>query len=134
MATSPHRHPEQVDVAEFEDSPPAENTAAGPFTDIIVNVPENITIRMVNAAALEDYELWFFISSLLATVVVGFVLAYLQAVDSNSQSRGVTGWTLVIFAILFLIALVVALSRRWSLRRRGRDIKLRMTAVSEKRD
>jgi hypothetical protein len=133
MAKSPHR-PEHVDVEEYEDSPPGENTAPGAFTDIIVTVPESIIIRMVNAAALEDYEIWFFISSLLASVVTGFAVAYLQAVDAKSVSTTYIGWTLVVFILLFVIAFVTGLRKRMSMRRRGREIRLRVTRASERKD
>jgi hypothetical protein len=54
----PSPPPEHIDVDQFRGSPPAANTEAAPFTNVIVNVPETITVRMVNASALEDYEMW----------------------------------------------------------------------------
>lgn len=134
MVRLPKHLVQQDDVAEYEDSPPAENTAPGAFTEIIVNVPENITVRMVNAVALEDYEIWFFISSVLGAFVAGWSVAYFQAVDAKSPSTSYVGWTTILFIILFVIAFFVALRKRLSLRSRGKDIKLRVTSVSERKD
>jgi phosphotransferase system glucose/maltose/N-acetylglucosamine-specific IIC component len=123
--------PEHVDIDEYEDSPPSANTAAsGAFTDIVVTVPERITIRMVNAAALEDYEIWFFIASILASAVIGFLVAFFQAVDGNSASVKYIGWTCAVFVVLFVVAIVVALRKRALLRQEGRDIRLRTTGAS----
>jgi hypothetical protein len=127
------QHPEHVDVDEYEDSPPTENPAAGAFTDIIVNVPENITIKMVNAAALGDYEIWVFIASLLSNAVVGFGVAYFQALDAKSASTSYIAWTWIVFFILWVTALLVAVKKRMSMRHRSKDIRLRTTSASEHR-
>ena len=128
MAKTP-RQPEQVEVEDFKGSPPAANTAVGAFTDIVVNVPSSITVRMVNASALEDYEIWVFISSLLSNAVVGFLIAYFQALDGNSPSKGFAGWTTVVFSILFFVSVSVAIRKRMQLREKGKNIKLRTSAA-----
>lgn len=76
----------------------------------------------------------FFISSILASAVVGFLVAYLLAVDVKSPSATYIGWTLVVFLILFAISFIVAIGKRASLRSPRKDIKLRTTASSERTD
>jgi hypothetical protein len=76
----------------------------------------------------------FFISSILASAVVGFLVAYLLAVDVKLASTTYIGWTLVVFLILFAISFIVAIRKRMSLRGRGKDIKPRKTVISEKTD
>lgn len=120
----------QHDEAEaFQRSPPSENPATDSF-NIIVTVPESIQIRMVDASALADYEIWVFIASILSNAVVGFLVAYFQAVDSKSPSTPYIGWSTVLFLLLFLVAAATAICKRASLRRKGRDIKLKTTGAA----
>jgi len=107
---------------------PTENPIGDTF-NIVVSVPESVEIRMVNASVLGDYEIWIFIASLLSNAVVGFLVAFIQALDSKSLNTSNIGWSLVVFVILFLIALAMAVFKRVSLRSKGRDIKLRTSSV-----
>ena len=117
------------DVSQAEQSPPGNNPLAREF-GIVVTKPRNIQVRMVDASALADYEIWVFVASLLSNVVVGFIVAYIQAVDANSKSKTSIFWTVVIWIVLFTIAIGMAISKRASLRRQGRDIKLKTTGAS----
>lgn len=116
----------------FSRSPSAENPVADSF-NVVVSVPESIQIKMVDASALADYEIWVFIASLLSNAVVGFLVAYSQAIDAKSPSTTYVGWTLVIFIALFVVATVTAVYKRTTLKRKGRDIQLKTTGASAKR-
>lgn len=121
----------QADVEQFNNAPPSDNPD-GPFTDVIVNIPQNITVRMVNAIALDDYEIWVFISSLICNFFVGFAVAYFQALEAKSANVAYIGWTTLAFAALTLVALFVALRKRMSLREKGKDIRLKVASATQK--
>ncbi len=136
MNASDSDHPKNTtarhDEAEsFSKSPPADNPVADSF-NIVVSVPESIQIKMVDASALADYEIWIFISSILSNAVVGFLVAYFQAVDSKSSSATYVGWTDAVFALLFVAATLTAVLKRTSLRKKGRDIRLKTSGASAK--
>lgn len=111
-------------------SPQASENPIGDQFNVVVSVPHSVQIRMVNASALGDYEIWVFIASLLSNAVVGFLVAYLQASDVKAPSTSSLGWSLLIFVVLFLLSLAMAIGKRNSLSKKGRDIKLRTSGVS----
>jgi hypothetical protein len=119
------RRPEHDDIDQYEDSPPSANTAASDAFNIVVNVPDKIKIRMVNAEALSEYEIWFFLASVLSSAVVGFAVAYFQAIDAKSASAPAWGWSCVIFIFLFVVAISVSFRKRMLLQQQGRDISLK---------
>ena len=119
------------EVDNYARSPSAENPVVDTF-NIVVSVPESIEIKMVDASALADYEVWVFIASLLSNAVVGFSVAYFQAVDAKAASAPFAGWVAVMFIALFLVATITALRKRSSLRKKGRDIRLKTSGASAK--
>jgi hypothetical protein len=121
--------PEHDEAETFSNAPSTENPASEPF-NIVVSVPEAIQIRMVDASSLADYELWVFIASLISNFVVGFLVAYSQAIDSNSPAKTYVGWTLLLFVLLFAISLTAAIRKRLELRKKGRDIKLKTSSAA----
>lgn len=96
---------------------------------INVSVPETITIRMVDASALGDYEIWVFIASILSNAVVGFLIAWLQAKDANSPAQSAWQFSFIVFTILFLLSLVRAVMKRVSLQRKSKTIPLQVSQV-----
>lgn len=121
--------PQHYEINSPSKSPPTQNPNGDAF-NVVVTVPESIQIKMVDASALADYEVWIFIASILSSAVVGFLVAYLQAVDAKSPSQAYIGWTCVLFALLFAVASGMATYKRTSLQKKGRDIKLKTTSVS----
>lgn len=105
------------------------NPESQPF-NITVSVPDQIKIRMVDASALADYEIWLFISSLLSSAFVGFVVPYVQSRETDSPMQGPYLWTAVMFLILFLISLGMAIGKRRALRKKGRDFRLKTMPTS----
>ena len=98
--------------------------------NISVLVPDEITIRMVDASALSDYEVWVFISSLLSSALVGFLVAYMQASSSGDPTQGAMFWMTVLIGLLTLAGLVMVYSKRTLLKRKGRTMKLK-TSLAE---
>src|SRR4051812_29767417 len=110
---------EHVDVDQFRGSAPADNPVS-PF-NVTVTVPEEINVRMVNASALSDYEMWVFMSSVLSNAVVGFGVAYFQAKDASSAIAPEVGWGTVVFGVLMAACIMRAIFVRVTLRRKGRN-------------
>lgn len=109
---------------------PSQNPIGDSF-NVIVSVPQAVEIKMVDASALSDYEIWVFIASLLSNAVIGFFIAYVQAIDAKSATSSYIGWTDSVFTLLFLISLFVTYKKRVTLKKKGRDIKLRTTGAVE---
>jgi hypothetical protein len=65
-------------------SPSARRQAQQPGASVNFQVPE-IEVRMVNAAALEEYEIWFGLASIFAAATIGFVVAYIQSIHEAQQ-------------------------------------------------
>lgn len=103
---------------------PTAKQSAEPTQPFGQAVPFNLTIppletRLVDAGALEDYEIWVFWTSLLLSAFVGFLVAYIQSVEGNKPSSP----TLIISIFLALMTLLAAV-RVVLLRRR-----LNVTAI-----
>lgn len=96
--------------------------------NIVVSVPDSIEIRMVDASVLADYEIWFFISSILSSAVIGFLVSFIQALNSTPpQNAPLWGYTTLVFSILLVISVVMTFCKRKTLKKRGKDIKLKAT-------
>jgi len=97
----------------------------------LVSVPEVIHIRMVDASALSDYEMWLFLASVLSTAGVGFLVATVQAFDSQPPKAGATQLicTTVVWTVLFIAAITKAYFIRRALRKGGKSIALKTTAA-----
>ncbi|MFV0800573.1 hypothetical protein EGJ57_04515 [Brucella anthropi] len=119
--------PEQVEPN--PQSPVVTNPAKQAF-NITVSVPDQITIKMVDASGLSDYEVNLYISSLAFGAFCGLLVATVQEGKSNSGlvwPFGVmTALTFLIFAAFFLMAL----KKRSKLTRSGKEIKLETTGAT----
>lgn len=118
-----------------ESSPEDDNPSSNPLSsslNIVVSVPEAIEIKMVDASALADYEIWFFISSLLSSALIGFFVAYLQSKDGISHSAGPLGCMTLFLLLLFAISVATALHKRKCLQKKGRSINLKATNETTK--
>lgn len=122
-------NPRHVEAEQYSSEAPTENPLGNSF-NITVSVPDRINIKMVDASILEDYETWVFIASLLSNAVVGFVVAYFQAIDSEAATRSHIGWTAIIFVALCVISLITAFRKRYTLRKAGRDITLKTAGAA----
>jgi hypothetical protein len=86
---------------------------------VSISIPETLEVPLVEASVLGDYEAWFFIASVLANAVVGFLVAGLE---SRSISLFVTA---LVFSILFAVALIMAMMKRGKLRGRRKAVTFR---------
>lgn len=120
-----------VDPSNITPSPPSQNPNTSDAFNVIVSIPDNIEIRMVDASALGDYEVWVFIASLISNFVIGFFVAYLQEAKTASPTASYIGWTTLAFLMLFLISTIMAISKRMAMRKKGRKISLKTSGASE---
>ena len=86
---------------------------------ITVSVPETIEIKMVDASTLADYEIWFFIASILSGAVIGFLVAFFQ-----ENFAPIYGWMSLILFIIFVLSVIMALTKRAMLTKKSKTICL----------
>lgn len=120
--------PEHVEADSYAKSEPGENPLARAL-NVTVSLPEKITVKMVDASVLADYEVWVLISSILASAVVGFLVAYFQ----SGQSVPYLFMTIVL-AILFAISLTMSFVKRHKLQQKSKDVTLHATEVATKEE
>jgi hypothetical protein len=69
-----------------------------------------VEVRLVDASALADYEVWVLLTSILSSALVGFVVATLQA-DGQPIQR-LMFWVSVLVAVLLGVCAGMAVSKR----------------------
>jgi hypothetical protein len=125
-----------ADAASVPEDVPTANPLGSGFTfDLLL---PKIQVRMVDAAALEEYEIWIVAASICAAATVGFVVAYLQSfhlalrVGQTIVQRQNGEPTFLVVAILFFALLLLSLVRILVLRNRitSRAKTYSMQAVS----
>ncbi len=95
--------------------------------NITLSVPEVIEIKMVDATALSDYEIWFFISSLLFGFFTAFVVPFIQSLQSSSSNIDwLLGGNTLAFFLLFAVSVFVALLKRRKLQRKSKSVELKV--------
>ncbi len=94
------------------------------FLNISVSLPETIETRMVDASLLNDFKVWSFIASFLASAVIGFLVAYLQ----NNQNNSYLIMTLIL-AILFVISFSMTLTKNHKMKKKTKVVKFRASEI-----
>jgi hypothetical protein len=89
----------------------------GEQLDFSLSVPP-IEVRMVNAAALEDYEIWFLMSSIVGSAAIGFLVAFIQSFHEDIRGNTHSDTTLLVVCLVFTLLLVLSAARAIILRRR----------------
>ena len=110
---------------------PTDNPLAGGLS-ISVSVPESVEIKMVDASTLHDYEIWAFIVSLLASALVGFVVAAMQAWEANSAAAPAWAWMSVVIALLLAASGLTLVRQRKKLSRRSKSVTLRVVSAEQR--
>ena len=115
-------HANQDLVAHPSNKPPTANPFAH-SSSITVSVPESVEVKLVDASALADYEVWVLLTSILSSAVTGFLVAIIQAVaDYKSQYVAIT----MVFAILMFICALMAIMKRRKLSSKARRVRFRV--------
>lgn len=115
----------QIEASDLPPAPETKNPVAASL-NILVSIPETIEIKMVDASTLSDYEVWFFISSVLTSAVVGFLVATLQALSAKQPAASL-GWTTIVFFTLVVISVSMTFYKRNKLRKKARQIRLKVS-------
>ena len=124
-------HRPEHDEIEQSRAPASQEPLSGDF-DISLSLPATIEVRMVDASTLSDYEIWFFGSGGLLSILVGFVVAWAQETDPHVSK--ILGVVCLIFAALLISCLVMTLMKRHTMRKKSRTIRLKTSKVGEFRD
>lgn len=90
---------------------------------ITLSVPESVEVKLVDASALADYEVWVVLTSILSSAVTGFLVAIVQAAALD-QARYVS--ITVVFGILMLVCAIMAVVKRRKLSNKARKVRFRV--------
>jgi hypothetical protein len=95
----PGPNPQGAEVAT-----PGQVATSNPLSGFPVNVSlPTIEVRMVDAAALDDYELWFGFASFCAAAVIAFVVALVQSLADHAKGQLIY----IVVAVLFFVLSVL---------------------------
>lgn len=124
MTHSPDEQARQSDlVAEKSTAKPSPNPFAH-SASIAVSVPETVEIKLVDASALADYEVWILITSILSSTVVGFGVATIQAQAQPVQGTLLAGT--IVSGVLGIISALMAFAKRRRLTAKTKRLKFRV--------
>jgi len=129
MTSSHVNEPSKQDLVAY---PSQKAPTANPYAhaaNITVSVPESVEVRLVDASALADYEVWVLLASILSSAVIGFLVALVQASDSE---RGRFIYITIVFAVLMLVCGAMAIAKRNKLSNKARKVRFRVgEAISD---
>jgi hypothetical protein len=106
----------QTPVEESADTPSPNPIAASmPLT---VSIPSNIKIELVEVHSLSEYELWFFISSILFGIFTGFYIDYLNldGINPRPDTSTITFIISMVFLALAIFAIGETIAKRRNLK------------------
>ncbi|GLS97883.1 hypothetical protein [Piscinibacter gummiphilus] len=106
-------------VAHPSKKPPTSNPFAQ-SASITLSVPDSVEVKLVDASALGDYEVWIFLTSILSSAVTGFLVAIVQAAESD-RSRYVA--ITFVFGLLALVCGCMAFNKRHKLTSKARRVR-----------
>lgn len=113
--------PEHDEVENYPDEA-GPNVGAGDF-DIAISIPEVLEIKMVDASALSDYEIWFFASSSILSFLTGFAVAWFQEQDDRASRLLLV--VVAAFGMLFVGAFSMTIVKRRAIRRKSRMLRMK---------
>ena len=87
-------------------------------TEVIVDLPNEIPIKLVPANELGHYEVFFGLAGLFSTTASGFWVAYANASSVNSASRSLL-WSATAFTIFTIVFIVAAIWYRNKLKHKS---------------
>ena len=116
MAKSPEVSPISSDV---ERSHSTANVGDSPF-GVNISYPETVTIRMVDASGLGDYEFSILIAGFFCNASVGFLVAAMTLTEDQQLM-----WILTaIFAVVTALFVGWAFVKRGNMNRRAKTVRL----------
>ena len=88
-----------------------------------MSVPDSVEVKLVDASALGDYEVWVLLTSILSSAVTGFLVAIVQATEAE-RSRFIA--ITVVFALLAVVCGIMAVSKRTKLTNNARRVRFKI--------
>ena len=107
----------QPKAGEGAEATPVPNPLASGL-NLTISVPDDIEIKVVDASALDEYEVWVLLASLVMNAVVGFGVAFFQ-----DTKQGHLGWVALMFVLIFLICGGSAVHMSFSLVKAVRSLR-----------
>lgn len=114
--------PEQP-VAIPEDAKGLSRNPLASASTVLVSIPETVEVKLVDASALSEYEVWSLVTSVLCSALIGFIVAYMQAAQDKAAPYG---WISVVLALLVAITATTAVFRRQRLTSNIRRVRFRL--------
>ncbi len=116
MTDQNDQEPQDISLPVTPDDVATRNPLEGMGVNVFMPALE---LRLVNASALEDYEIWFGATSILAAAAVGFFAAFIQSTEKNATGAGTHhDSTLLLVTLLFLAFSLASTIRTGILRAR----------------
>jgi len=123
--------PQHDEVEQFKNSESsAEPRDSG--LNVLVSIPRSIEVKMVDATNLADYEIWFFGSGALLSVLTGFLVAYIQE-DTPAVAK-VLGIATLVFLGMFVLCLIMTFVKRYAVRKKGRTFRVKTSNIIEEQE
>ena len=104
--------------------PPVQQIYNAPFP-VSISFPESVVIKMVDATALNDYEILLLICSGCFSVFVGFLVSYFQTWQFLELVVS------VIFGVMSVAFGCWAISKRRKITARSKSFRLKTSSVEE---
>jgi hypothetical protein len=128
--TDQETHEQDTSAPVTPDDVPTSNPLEGLGVNVLI---PDLEVRMVNASALEDYEIWFGTTSVLVAAAVGFFAAYVQSAEPNASGHGTHhDGTLLLVMFLFAAFSIGGAVRtcflRARIKRKSRSYAMRVTS------
>ncbi|MBU0482873.1 MAG: hypothetical protein KKG47_17415 [Proteobacteria bacterium] len=131
MSNSPSPRPQHDEVEQYQNAEATQEPRDSGL-NVLVSIPRSIEVKMVDATNLSDYEIWFFGSGALLSVLTGFLVAYIQE-DVPAVSK-VLGIATLVFLALFVMCLIMTFVKRYAVRRKGRTFRVKTSNIIEERE
>ena len=115
-----------VSGEDLVEHPSIKAPSANPFAqsaNITLSIPESVEVKLVDASALADYEVWALLTSILSSAVTGFLVALVQAAG---EERGRYVATTAVFIFMMLVCIWMAHYKRKKLSSKARKVRFRV--------
>lgn len=110
------------------DAPGVSNPIGGSI-QVVVTVPERVTIKMVDASSLGEYEYHGAITAAVLSITTGFLVPAIQEIRAGS-SLGMPFLVITIFFLAILVAsAIMTWQKRAQVRKGGKEIELQTSGA-----
>lgn len=114
----------EVPQDDLVDQRPTAKPSSNPFAhaaSISVSVPETVEVKLVDASALADYEVWVLLTSILSSTAAGFVVSTIQSSGKPEQPTLIA--SSVVWVVLTVVCAVTAAVKRSKISAKAKRLK-----------